>query len=194
MTERSTPATRARYMKTFVDAVDALGPQRAGDIRGRVGPDLIGAIDRAGALSWIPLACNTAFTFAVVDVLGDAHAERFFQRLMLDSLETPLFDGFIKATVRVLGLDPGALVRVVGRIFGVMFRASGDWRVVDRTANGAVLRVEGLATACRTQTWVRTVQWSLSALFPFTQREGRIEMRTEALESGTVDYVLSWTN
>ena len=111
---------------------------------------------------------------------------------MLRSFETPLFEGFIKATVRVIGLDPGSLVRVIGRVFNIMFRDSGEWRVLDRTGSSAVLRVDGLPDPCLSETWVDSARCSVSALFAFTDREGEVVVETLDRPTGTVVYRLTW--
>lgn len=194
MASTTGPATRARYMKSFLEQVDGLGPDRAQAVRARVAPELLRKIEIAGPLAWLPLDTNTELTRAVMETLDAPDRAAFFQQLVLGSFETPLFRGFINATVRLLGLDPGKLVGVIGRVFEIMFRDAGRWSVVDRTQGGAILRVDDLAPGMRTTWWCESLQLSLTALHAFTNTQGKVQILAERMSTGTVDFQLSWSS
>lgn len=179
-------------MKSYLETLDRLGELESSLVRGRVGDSCIATIEEASSLAWIPIETNVALTEAVCELLPLERREHFFRRLILDSLETPLFATFVKSSVRLLGLDPASLVRVIGRVFNIMFRDAGTWRVHGRRSNEVILSVEGLPEACTQPFWLESVRCSLGALFDFVDRVGDVDLIELEPERGAASFWLTW--
>jgi len=179
-------------MKTFMAAVDKLGAERSSAIRGRVDPQSLRSIELAGSLSWLPIDINVAVTGAVMTELSPEDSKAFFRDMVLDNFETPLFAGLIRASIRLLGLEPKAMAKMIGRIVGIMFRDNGEWSTSGRRHDHAILSIRGLAPACRNQMWVDSVQHCLSAFHPFVKVSGDVMLSHLDLVAGDVDFEIRW--
>lgn len=192
VTDAPQPATRARYMKTFVAAVDRLPADRASAIRGRVDPQWLRRIETAGSLQWLPLDYNAAVTDAVMIELSSAEAERFFCQMILDNFDTPLFATLVRASIRLLGLDPAAMAKMITRVVHIMFRENGTWNVKAVASEHAVVSIRGLALPCRTEHWITSAQYCLTSFHPFVQLPGEVTRDHVDISAGSVDFSLRW--
>ncbi len=192
VSETPDPAVRARYMKTFVSAVDRLPADQASAVRGRVDPQWLRRIELAGSLQWLPLEINAAVTDAVMIELTDAQAERFFCQMVLDNFDTPLFASLVRASIRLLGLDPTAMAKMISRVVNIMFRDNGTWSVRSVGSQHAMVSIRGLAAPCRTVYWLTSAQYCLTSFHPFVQLPGEVTRDRFDPAGGSADFSLRW--
>jgi hypothetical protein len=80
-------AVRARHMKTFLEAIDALEPSEARIIRDRASPETLAEIETCLPSAWLPIEMDVELTEHVSIALGTARADRFYQKLTLGDYE-----------------------------------------------------------------------------------------------------------
>jgi hypothetical protein len=178
------PGVRGRYMKTFLEAVDRLPPADADAIRQRQA-EWVNAVEKAGIISWLPLEANLALTRAVAHVLGPKRTHEFFERLGFESFQTPLLRGLVRSVVAMVGHDPGRYMEWMQKGFGLIFRDSGTWRVIEREPTMATLEVRGLPDACfEDDIWLDSVASSLNALFRLAKCDGSVNVRVRDRKRG----------
>ena len=185
--------TRGRYMKTFVAFLDARDPLVAPRVHARVPAELRHHVSATTALGWMPAEVNTEYTRAVYDQLGEPAAESFFHDIVLESMKTPLFEGMATAFIRLVGLDPAALARGVGKITNVMFKDAGTWTVADRTSRGALVRVENAPPLMLEDPWPRSARASVSAVFHIARKPaGTCKLARIDHQRGLIEFELRW--
>ena len=126
------PSVRARHMKTFLEAIDALKPSEAQSIRALANPDTLAEVESCLPSAWLPIEMDVELTEHVSNVLGAARAHQFYQKLTLGDYETSVFKSFIDMTVRMIGLSPSTYVKMVPHGFGLIYRDYGSFRALER--------------------------------------------------------------
>jgi len=171
------PQVRARYMQTFVAAVDALEPADASAIRATLGASTLEAIESAGITTWLDAAANLDATTAVSEQLGAQAREVFFRRLFTLVYDTSLLSTFVRGLVRMFGTDPTGYAKMVARGYGLIFRGVGHWKLVDRGEQTAVMSLADLPPAfAQHRYWPEAAVASLASVFDLAQRSGTAEI------------------
>jgi len=183
------PGVRGRYMGTFLAHVNAL-PER-GAIRAAIDSERLAAMEGATSFfDWLPVEDNLLATHAVADVLGPRRTHDFFVALQYAELDTPLFS-WVRKLTPTMHEHPERTLGWIAKGYGLMFRNAGTWRVVDATANAAVLEMVGLPEVMtRDAVWLSSVGSSLNAIFRVADVDGAV---TLGADPGPPRYKLRWT-
>lgn len=138
----SDPRVQAGYMKDIAAALGRLG---GGGERVRAAdPELIREIEDAPRSAWLPVSMNVRWVAAVETAHGWPHALEFLAARVKEQFGNPLFRSFVEGGVRVLGLEPGSLVRLLPRGLSIVFRDCGEWSAVRTSDTSSELRAAHL--------------------------------------------------
>jgi hypothetical protein len=188
------PSVRARHMKAFMEAIDALKPPDAGSVRALANPDALLEIETCLPSAWLPIEMDVELTEHVSNVLGAARADRFYQKLTLGDYETSVFKSFIDMTVRMIGLSPNTYVKMVPHGFGLMYRDYGSFRALEREENRARLLFSTIpAVCCKNPLWLESVRSSFHTAFDLTNTRGLVEWDDLDLAGRRAVFSFRWT-
>jgi hypothetical protein len=188
------PSVRARHMKGFVEAIDALGPAEASAIRALAKRETLAEVEACLPSAWLPIEMDVELTEHVSNMLGAARAHEFYQKLTLGNYETSVFKSFIDMTVRMIGLSPGAYVKMVPRGFGLIYRDYGSFRALEREENRARLLFSAIPSVCvRTPLWLEAVRSSFHSAFDLTNTRGMVEWDDLNLADRRAVFSFRWT-
>ncbi|MDC0720075.1 hypothetical protein [Nannocystis bainbridge] len=139
-----TPAIRAHYSKLALKRLRAYPEGKGSGIRERVGSERLAAIRDAASLDWLPVPTIIALCDAILEVLGEAEARRFWTDLMRDSYD----HGILKPLTMLAGFRLGksavaGLVKTAPRAWQLSSQACGSLEVLDDPA-GVKLRSHDL--------------------------------------------------
>jgi hypothetical protein len=158
------PRVQAGYMKDVVSSLVRLGAE--GEHVLAQDPALFAAIEAASRSAWLPISLNLRGVEAVERTHGWPRALDFFAARVADQFGRPLFRGFVEGGVRLLGLEPGALVRLVPRGLAIVFRDCGVWTAVRTSETSVELRAAGLPKELASHArWIESVGGAALALF-----------------------------
>jgi hypothetical protein len=187
-------SVRARHMKTFLEAIDALKPADAESVRSLARPETLEEIETCLPSAWLPIEMDVELTEHVSNVLGAARADQFYQKLTLGDYETSVFKSFIDMTVRMIGLSPTTYVKMVPHGFGLMYRDYGSLRALEREENRARLLFSAIpAVCCRNPLWLESVRSSFHTAFDLTKTRGLVEWDGLDLQGRRAVFSFRWT-
>ncbi len=187
----SDPRVQAGYMKDIAASLARLGEEgarvRAAD------PELFAALDAAPRSAWLPIALNLRWVEATERAFGWPTALDFLAARVQDQFGNPLFRAFVEGGVRLLGFDPGALVRLIPRGLGITFRDHGVWSAVRTSETSVELRAAGLPKELAEHArWVESVGAGALAMFCVCQVEGRARLAEHRPRDGSAVVEARW--
>jgi hypothetical protein len=188
----SDPRVQAGYMKDVTASLARLGAEgervRAAD------PDLFAVVDAAPRGAWLPIALNLRWVEATDRVFGWPAALEFLAARVQDQFGNPLFQAFVESGVRLLGFDPGVLVRLIPRGLGIAFRDHGVWSAVRTSKTSVELRATGLPKQVAEHArWVESVGAGALAMFRLCEVEGRARLAEHRPRDGSAVIEASWS-
>ena len=191
------PLVRVRHLKSVLAAVDR-HPRRP-ELRARIGPDLLTAVEEGTGTDWLPIGHDVAMAGALDAVLGPEGLAAFNREMMRQSLRGPLLSALVELATQFLGLDAGAWARWIPRGWVLMFQGFGRWTIVRRgqaevRGQGEVtLTLAELPPVCATDAvWPRSVASTLSGILPAVGATGTVELDSVDPLKGTVVYTMRW--
>jgi hypothetical protein len=188
------PSVRARHMKTFLEAIDAMNPADARSVRKLANPYTLEQVETCLPSAWLPIEMDVELTEHVSNVLGTPRADQFYKKLTLGDYETSAFKSFIDMTVRMIGLSPNTYVKMVPHGFGLIYRDYGTFRALEREENRARLLFSAIPAACtRNALWLESVRSSFHTAFDLTQTRGQVDWDDLDLEGRRAVFSFRWT-
>ena len=185
------PSVQASYMKQFAAQVRTLGVV-ADDVIA-ADPELFQAIGAAGRMTWMPIEINLRMVDALYTVLGVERARRFQADQISRQFDTPLWRTFVEGGVRLLGLDPGALVRWLPRALALMFRDCGIWTVErDDETSAAMIGRHLPEVLVAHPHWLDSVAGGIHALFVLCNTSGETRVRECEPALGQARITIGW--
>jgi hypothetical protein len=185
------PLVRARHLKSVLAAVDR-EPRRQ-ELRARIGPALVTAIEEATGTDWLPIGHDVALAGALDAVLGPEGLATFNREMMLQSLRGPLLRALVELATHFLGLDAGAWARWIPRGWVLMFQGFGRWTIVRRGEGEVTLTLAGLPPECAADpVWPRSAASTLSGILPAVGATGTVELDSVDPQEGTAVYTMRW--
>jgi hypothetical protein len=180
-------------MKAFLEAIDALKPSEAAEVRARSARATLAEVEGCLPSAWLPIEMDVELTEHVSNVLGAARAHQFYQRLTLGDYETSVFKSFIDMTVRMIGLSPNTYVKMVPHGFGLMYRDFGSFRALEREETRARLLFSAIPSACvQNELWLESVRSSFHTAFALTRTRGQVEWDDLDLAGRRAVFAFRW--
>lgn len=188
----SDPRVQAGYMKDIAASLARLGD--AGVRTLAADRELFEAIDAAPRSAWLPIALNVRWVEATERVFGWPAALDFLAARVQDQFGRPLFRVFVEGGVRLLGLEPGALVRLIPRGLSIAFRDHGEWSAVRTSETSVELRARALpkelAASAR---WIESVGAAALAMFALCEVSGRVQLAEHRAAEGQAVIEARWS-
>jgi len=185
------PSVQAAYMKQFAARVHVLGA--AGQRVVAADPGLFREIDASSRMSWLPVELNVRMIDALYGALGPRRAREFQSDQITSQFGTPLWRSFVEGGVRLLGLDPGDMVRWLPSALGLIFRDCGGWSIERGDGSSAVLCAWGLPPVLSAHPhWLDSVAGGIHALFILCKTSGETELAQVDAGQGAARIVIRW--
>lgn len=157
-----------------------------------VSPEHLAAIRTAGRLSWVPAVALISLHKSYAQHAGEGAFVDLWRRQTIESVDTPLFGPLFQSAIRLFGVNPGALVRLLGQTWGVSTRGVGEVRFVLEGQGGQV-RMDSLLPPCRERVVGLCMHGVIRAIYDLTDHRGEIVADDSSLEtSGIFDLRLTW--
>lgn len=129
----------------------------------------------AGRLGWIEAAVFNALNFALLEAVKDEAFIEFWRRHTWAAVKTPLFGSMFSGALRLFGVEPGGMIRLVGRAWDASTRGMGHVDCALGTRE-ATLRLSGVPRETRLPTLPLAMHGSLLGLLDLTGHKGSVEL------------------
>jgi hypothetical protein len=187
----SDPRVQAGYMKDVVAALARLGPE--GERMRAAVPELMRTVEEAPRGAWLRIGLNLRGVEAAERAYGWDGALAFLAARVREELAAPTLRGLVEGGVRLLGLEPGALVRLVPRGLAITFRDCGAWSAVRTSECSIELRASGLPKELAAQArWIESVGAAPLAMFDVCEVEGSMHLAEHRPARGSVVIEARW--
>jgi hypothetical protein len=110
--------------------------------------------------------------------------------MVVSNLKDGLLSSLVSGGIRLFGIGPEALMKVLPRAFALMLRGCGELRFKRLGDDlGTVIELRGLPPALRVRdTYGLTIQAVLEACYAIARRSGTCELDTSSLRAGVLRY------
>lgn len=185
----SDPAVRATWSLRLLRAIHGLPPPVRDRALRDVPPAVLESLARAGRLKWIPIDHHAALLDGVRDALG-AEYVGFYRQMVVGNLEDGVLQGLAAAGLRLFGVGPEAMMKMLPRAFALVLRDCGSFEFESRGAGqGTIVELHGLPPRLRTRdTYALTIQAVLEACYVIGRRAGTCELDASRLHEGVLRY------
>lgn len=187
-------AYRSSVCRAVLSAIDELlEPEQRQRILERAPKDEVARIREAGRLGWVPAATLHALNLAVVAELGPAGYREFFRRQTLQQVELPIFAAMFRGAMRVFGVEPTGLLRLLGRAWEAATQALGRVECVLDGPNTARIRLLDVPAGVRIETMAFSLEGSVLALLELAGRSGVVTTdSTRLMSEGWLEILVTW--
>jgi hypothetical protein len=168
----------------------ALGDGPASRIVATLPPRDLRRIERAAPDEWLPVEVMVSLCRSVHAAAGDDGVRAWRRAAMRRSVESSLFRPLLDATVRLLGLTPAALLRLVPRLWGSSYREAGQIAVELDPPLAAAVRLIALPGPMRERVVLVSMAGGLEALLETVGCTGEVRL-VEPVEADVV-ITASW--
>ncbi len=120
---------RAVHVRQNLEGVQDLGAEVDARVRAELGEARVAEIETAPRSKWLPIEVDVELSRLVHTHAGHQAFVAWSRASILASAETPLLSGFIRAGLRLLGGNPGSLIRLARRGYQQIFRDAGGLAV-----------------------------------------------------------------
>jgi len=97
----------------------------AGRVEQHIGHGALSQLTDPGRTGWIPLAADVVFLDGLAELLGHEEAIAFFRASVARHFESPLLRSFVSGARRIFGLTPVGLVKLIPRIWPMVYKDLG---------------------------------------------------------------------
>lgn len=178
-------------MQDDVRALERLAPDVAARVRTKVGAQ-IAVIDAAMRSSWLPIALDVQLTEAVFDEVGEAGAQALAKDALKASLTGPLLRPFRDAAIKLFGIRTHAVLGVVPKAWGQIFRGVGDVAATQRSPQHAVITIAGACDeVLRSPAWCAGTAGTFQGIAEMSGALARAEVRID-VAARAVHFDLTW--
>jgi len=137
---------RARGLRDALAFLDKRDSHAHAQLVARLPPETFELIATAPPTAWIGVEHERHVVNSWVPVLGEAGAVDVVCGSVFETLNSPLFRSIIRGSARLLGANPGSLIKMVPRAWGHIYRDHLTAHVHSVSAEHAVVRFEEIAT------------------------------------------------
>jgi len=117
-------------------------PGLVGRVEQHIGPVAFSELTEPGRTGWIPLAADVVFLDGLAELLGHEEAIAFFRASVARHFESPLLRSFVAGARRIFGLTPVGLVKLIPRIWPMVYKDLGTPRLDKHDDNYTVVTLE----------------------------------------------------
>lgn len=194
--ERSqmTPQTKATFAHSIQVAIASLPPAQAAAIREKAGAAWL-QISQAPSIAWIDEVPYNALTGAAREVLGDAAMRELFRFLGRRVTHTVSFQQLMEGAIRLMGLSPHTLLKVMPRGRESVVRNSGTMTYERVSARCARLRLRDFPPSTYSSgTTVILLAGTMLGLVDLAGYSASVKVDLEDvdLQNGHTTFVVSW--
>ena len=188
------PAIRANMVKLSLDILRAGDPGVARDVLARVASSSIAAIDESTRVDWISAGLQMDLNDALFEVMDESAYAAFWTKVGLVSARTSIFAQIAQGAMRLFGVSPLGIYKMVPRAQALVTRGCGDHSLVaDKAQKRATIVTSGIpALLRRTDSWIVSQRITLSIPMVIVHAEGRVELDRSRIDEGIATYVASW--
>jgi hypothetical protein len=177
-------------MKNVFAALEAQGRLAA---LARGAPELAGEVAAASRMSWLPIAVNVRMVEAAAACFGAERGLQILSGCVFAQFETPLWKGFLRSAVRLLGTEPSSLGRWIPQAFSLVFRDCGHWSVENVAEHELRVVVRELPEPLAAHPlWLRSLAIGMLPLFTLCGIDGRSELTEVDARVRRASYRLRW--
>jgi hypothetical protein len=181
---------RAARLKEDLLALVALGDELASRIVATLPPRDLRRIERAAPDEWLPIELTVSLCRSVHAAAGEEGVRAWRRAAIRRFVESSLFRPVLDATVRLLGLTPAALLRLVPTFWGSSYREAGQIAVELAPPQAAAVRLIALPGPMRERAVLVSMMGGLEALLETVGCTG--EVRLVEPVGGDVVITASW--
>ena len=140
------PSVRARGVIDFVSYLRTTIPGCAERVLARIPPDSQQACEHALPTDWLSVEHSRRWTQAFVAEVGPERAREAFADFIEGWIvRSPLLKPLAEAVIRISGMSPAAVIRVIPRALAISYRDFFEPRVLEIEDRRAVVLLESLA-------------------------------------------------
>jgi len=185
------PRVQSGYMKDVAEALARLGARgaavRAAD------EALFLELASAPRGAWLPIALNVRWVEAAARAFGWPAALDFLAARVADQFGSPLFRSLVDGGVRLFGLNPGALMRVIPRGLAIVFRDCGEWTVVRTSDSSLELRAGSLPEQVASHArWLESIGAGAIAMLALCRTSGSVRLAEHDARLGRALIEVRW--
>lgn len=114
---------RAGFARLAMRRAASLDPRLEAHLRSTLGPALCRAFDEAPVLGWVPYLVDVRMAEGVLSQRGAAGLRAFVLGNTAEATSTPAMRPLIDGALRLFGVDPGSLLRVMPELWGLGYRS-----------------------------------------------------------------------
>jgi hypothetical protein len=186
------PEMSAEQLKENLYALLVLGNDTASRILADLPPQHLRRIEQASRSDWLPIEIELTLTRTVLDAVGEEGLRRWSSAALKRALDSSLFKPLLDTAVRLFGLSPPGLFKMVPQGWKRAFRGAGELTVVAEGPETLLVDLVGLPEEMRDRSYVLTIGASFYALLDACKVVGDIR-EVEPPAGIGVRYQVTWT-
>lgn len=187
--------TRANMYQLTLDRIEALPEETARAVLQKIPESTQSTIRAASRVEWLPTVFQAQINAALLDVLGADDYRSFWAETSAAAFESSVFGGFAKTTMRLMGLNPGTLMKAMPRSHSLVTRHGHTVDVNTDNANSrATVTFEAVPACFRdSRGWILSQAASIDFLDTLVPFDSEVTIHDEAFEShGKVILEVTW--
>jgi hypothetical protein len=186
------PATRARSAQEVLSSLDEHTPGLSERVRARIPAESLAVIDRTAATGWIPVEHDRWIPQATIEELGEVDAVAYLRSFLGGHMRTPLLRAILDGAIRMFGMSPGSIVRMLPRAWSLIFRDQCRVEIEARDAHSARVVLHDVAP--------EVIEWSaypisfrafMLGIIDLVDAEGEVTMEIDVARRRLV-YSMRW--
>lgn len=186
------PEMSAEQLKENLFALLVLGNETASRILADLPPQHLRRIEQASRSEWLPFEIELTLTRTILEAVGEDGLRRWSAAALKRSLDSSLFKPLLDTAVRLFGLSPQGLFKMVPQGWKRAFRGAGELTVQPDGPEALLVDLVGLPEALQDRSFILTIGTSLYALLDAGKVAGDIRV-VEAPPGIGARYRVTWT-
>jgi hypothetical protein len=150
-------------------------------------------VEGAVRTEWLPMAHHVLFADILGHAFGPVHAHDYYRRAFATSLRGPVLGPLLRTGARVLGLNPGSLLRWAGHGWRASFRNAGSLTGVVVRENMGRLEYRDMPAVCiASDAWLDSAQGSAYGALDAMGATGVVRIDKSGRGEGRMTLELEW--
>lgn len=162
-------------------------------VRAAISKGVIDDVESATRIAWLPLEHDLEISDAVERVAGTVRRREWARTSMLLSMRGPLLEPMWRAALRVFGVSPGALFRVVPTGWAAVYRDVGRVTHEPGTDTAYITVSELPDVLVHNEAYLHGICGTFQALLDASRVPGTVEMESFDKRRSTVKYKANWS-
>ncbi len=181
---------RAMHVRENLEGVVALGEDVNARVRQALGSERVVQIETAPRSKWLPLEVDVELSALVYEHAGRQAYLDWSRAAILASAESPLLSGFLRAGLRLLGGNPGSLIRLARRGYQQIFRDAGSLCIEPLRDDAVRVVGSNLPNVITDEPlYLEGIGESIAVLPQLVQHEGSSVLQVQGSD---VEWTISW--